>query len=138
VAQSKFAMATFMISSMSSNKEEIEIETPWTSYRKLLLAFIGYLHEKGKEKQFKIFFSGSIPDKYWDVEIEDWLWILEKSDIVNMNQLGILCSFLNSFEDSRSGQISAEIREFRRLLQLVEMILKIKVSKGKFSVLIVR
>ena len=127
-----------MISSMSSNKEEIEIETPWTSYRKLLLAFIGYLHEKGKEKQFKIFFSGSIPDKYWDVEIEDWLWILEKSDIVNMNQLGILCSFLNSFEDSRSGQISAEIREFRRLLQLVEMILKIKVSKGKFSVLIVR
>ena len=119
-----------MMSSMSSNKKEIEIETLWTSYRKLLLGFIGYLHEKGKEKQFKIFFRRSVPDKYWDVEIEDWLLILEQSQIVNMNELEILCSFLNSFKDSR--QISAEIREFRRRLQLVEMILKMNVSKGKF------
>ena len=109
----------FNTNMMSSNI--VEIETLWTSYRKLLLGFIGYLHDKGKEEEFKVFFSGSIPDKYWDVDIGIWLRKLEQSGILNMNQLEILSCFLELFHDS--DQMSSKISEFRCLLNVVEVIL---------------
>ena len=113
-------MAFVWLNEMSN--KEIEIETLWLSYRKILLDFIEYLHGKGREKAFKLFFSRSIPDKNWDFDIEYWLLNLEQSGQLSMNQLGILCYFLQSFNDSE--QIGSMIKEFQRRLHFVEMILK--------------
>ena len=118
----------------NSHIKEVEIESLYTIYRKLLLGFTGYLQDKGKEKAFKMFLYGSIPSKYWAIDIEEFLLKLEQSDIANMNHLEILSSFLKSFDDSESEQMSLKISEFKRLLDRVKMILKYgsaETSEGK-------
>ena len=105
------------------------IETPWTSYRKILVNFTTYLQLSGREKAFKSFCYGTVPAKHWDIEIEDWLMKLEQSEILSVNHLEILSSFLQCFNDSQV--ILTMITEFQSLLYLVKMISRANGLHGK-------
>ena len=98
-----------------------EIPTLWTCYRKLLMEFTKYLDVTGREKKFKLFCYGSIPTKNWDVGIEDWLTILEQSDVLSMHRLKVLDYFLKTFCDSH--KMRSTIREFQYRLHLVQELL---------------
>ena len=103
------------------NEKEIAIPTPWTSYRKLLVEFKNYLGVTGREKEFKLYFRGSIPTKNWSVDIVEYLRILEEADVVNMYRLEILDYFLKTASDSNN--IRSTIREFQYRLHLVQTLL---------------
>lgn len=103
-------------------REENVLETPWRSYRKILLKFLEYLKMNEREEDFKYLTYGYIPAKNMDCSIVDWLLRLEQSDKIRMDDFKMLYDFLINFDDPDSSQILSVITKFQRRQNILQMI----------------
>ena len=109
---------------------DVEVKSLWTVYRNIMRQTVKFLQaDNQRMAEFKYFFYRSFPSKYWDDNIVEILTKLEQTQIISIDHLEVLRSFLEDCEDA--GLLLRMVEDIQFLNKILKSICP---QKGNYSI----